>query len=73
MVTSNKSKPVSKFHDLVYKVCKEIPKGKVATYQELAQKIGSPKAVRAVGNALRNNPFAPVVIRHINFHFKLYV
>lgn len=38
--------------------------GKVCTYKELAKKIGSPKAVRAVGSALKNNPFAPKVPCH---------
>ncbi len=36
----------------------------MCTYKELAKKIGSPKAVRAVGSALRNNPFAPKVPCH---------
>ncbi len=35
--------------------------GKVATYGTIAAMIGSPKAVRAVGSALRRNPFAPMV------------
>lgn len=38
--------------------------GKVCTYKELAKKVGSPNAVRAVGSALRNNPFAPKVPCH---------
>ena len=32
-----------------------IPKGKTITYQELARKIGKPKAVRAVANAVGAN------------------
>jgi hypothetical protein len=35
--------------------------GKVTTYGELARAIGNPKAIRAVGSALRKNPFAPIV------------
>jgi len=34
--------------------CK-IPKGKVTTYSEVAKALGSPKASRAVGNALNRN------------------
>ena len=38
-----------------------IPRGWVSTYQRLSNRIGNPKAVRAVGNALKNNPF-PIII-----------
>jgi methylated-DNA-[protein]-cysteine S-methyltransferase len=41
-----------------------IPFGETATYSDIAQKIASPKAVRAVGMANRNNPFAIVVPCH---------
>ena len=33
-----------------------IPKGKVSTYKRVAEKIGRPKAYRAVANALHKNP-----------------
>lgn len=36
----------------VHSLVKKIPKGKVSTYAELAKAVGSPKAARAVGNAL---------------------
>ena len=42
----------------------EIPKGKVSTYKRMAEKIGKPRAYRAVGNALHKNPLAPVVPCH---------
>jgi methylated-DNA-[protein]-cysteine S-methyltransferase len=42
----------------------KIPKGKVSTYKRIAQKIGRPRAYRAVGNALHKNPLAPVVPCH---------
>jgi methylated-DNA-[protein]-cysteine S-methyltransferase len=47
----------------VYRLCKQIPKGKVSTYKELgsALKIAS---YRAVGGALKCNPYAPVVPCH---------
>lgn len=38
-----------------------IPFGQTRTYKWVAEKVGSPGAVRAVGQALRNNPY-PVVI-----------
>ena len=45
--------------------------GKVATYKILAEVIGHPKAYRAVGSALRKNPFAPEVhdrlVAYVNF------
>lgn len=49
------------FASLVYSCCKRIPKGKVVTYSTIASAIGNPKAVRAVGSALRKNPHAPIV------------
>ena len=42
----------------------KIPKGKVSTYKKIAEKIGRPRACRAVGNALHKNPLAPVVPCH---------
>ena len=41
-----------------------IPPGETRTYQGIARAIGNPKASRAVGQALKNNPFAPVVPCH---------
>ena len=40
---------------------RKIPYGTVKTYTGLAEMVGRPKAVRAVGNALRKNP-VPIVI-----------
>lgn len=44
------------FSEDVYSACRLIPRGSVATYSEIAHAIGRPKAVRAVGNALKRNP-----------------
>ncbi len=44
------------FYDVVYEVVKKIPKGKVATYGQIAMLCGSPRASRAVGYALHFNP-----------------
>ena len=43
------------FCEQVYKIVKKIPKGKVLTYKEVAERIGKPKAYRAVGNILNGN------------------
>jgi len=51
-----KSKNLSDFSSKVLAAVKKIPKGKVTTYKFLAQGIGCPAAVRAVGSALNKNP-----------------
>ncbi|MCK5579976.1 MAG: MGMT family protein, partial [Candidatus Omnitrophica bacterium] len=38
-----------------------IPLGRTRTYKWVAEKIGRPKAMRAVGQALRKNPY-PLII-----------
>jgi methylated-DNA-[protein]-cysteine S-methyltransferase len=35
----------------------QIPRGETRSYSEIARAIGRPKATRAVGSALRHNPF----------------
>ncbi len=52
-----------KFNQKVYKICQQIPRGKVSTYKEIAKKLNS-KAYRAVGNAMNKNPYAPKVPCH---------
>lgn len=44
------------FYDRVYDVVKRIPQGKVATYKIVAKLAGNPRAFRAVGTAMKNNP-----------------
>ncbi len=44
-----------KFKDRVLLVVAKIPKGKVLTYKEVAQKAGNTKSSRAVGNILNKN------------------
>jgi len=56
-------KKVTPFQQRVYDACSRIPKGKVTTYAELAREIGC-GSPRAVGQALRHNPFAPDVPCH---------
>ncbi len=52
---------LTEFSAKVLKQAYKIPRGKVATYSGLAAKVGNPRAARAVGTALANNPF-PIVI-----------
>lgn len=52
------------FHDAVYRATRSVPWGGTATYGELARKIGSPDAARAVGNALARNPIAVIIPCH---------
>lgn len=40
----------------IYEAVKQIPRGKVATYGQVATLAGNPKMARAVGNALHKNP-----------------
>ena len=44
------------FYAKVYEVVKKIPPGRVMTYGQIACACGSPRASRAVGYALHNNP-----------------
>lgn len=47
------------FRDKVYRLIRTIPKGKVATYGQVAALVGSPGAARAVGLCMKTNPDAP--------------
>lgn len=49
------------FEASVLKATLEIPFGETRTYSWIAKRIGKPGAVRAVGSALRKNPW-PVTI-----------
>ena len=52
---------MTQFQLKVYKAVSTIPLGEVRSYKWVAKKIGRPKAFRAVGSALRKNPY-PVII-----------
>ena len=43
------------FAEKVYYLVSQIPRGQTVTYQQVAQKIGHPRAYRAVGNVLNKN------------------
>eukprot|EP00669_Euglena_mutabilis_P008760 TRINITY_DN375_c1_g1_i1.p1 TRINITY_DN375_c1_g1~~TRINITY_DN375_c1_g1_i1.p1 ORF type:complete len:153 (+),score=5.18 TRINITY_DN375_c1_g1_i1:29-460(+) len=55
-------KLASPFSNSVYELVSCVPPGKVVTYKSIADGLGS--SARAVGQALRNNPFAPIVPCH---------
>ena len=48
----------------VLKQCAKIPTGEVVTYGDLARLAGSPGAARAVGQAMRKNPFPLIIPCH---------
>ncbi|WP_026633024.1 methylated-DNA--[protein]-cysteine S-methyltransferase [Dyadobacter alkalitolerans] len=48
----------------VWEALLSIPKGAVTTYQQIAQSIGHPAAVRAVGSAVGDNPIAYLIPCH---------
>lgn len=52
-----------KFAERVYEKLRNVPKGRVTTYKELAAALGT-QAYRAVGTAMRCNPYAPDVPCH---------
>lgn len=51
------------FTQRVYQLCAKVPRGKVTTYREIARALRT-KSYRAVGQALRCNPYAPKVPCH---------
>ncbi len=52
------------FQIKVWEALLSIPTGAVTTYEHLAQQIGNPKAVRAVGSAVGHNPIAYLIPCH---------
>ena len=51
------------FYEKCYSILKKVPKGKITTYKEIANALGT-KAYRTVGNAMNKNPYAPNVACH---------
>lgn len=52
------------FQQAVWRVLLQIPSGSTSTYTEVAQRAGTPRAVRAVGAAIGRNPLSIVVPCH---------
>ena len=55
---------IDAFRRSVYAAARRIEPGTVATYGEIARRIGSPDAARGVGAALGSNPFPIIVPCH---------
>lgn len=54
----------TEFQKQVWNALLEIPYGETRSYQEIAVRIGKPKALRAVGGACNRNPIGIVVPCH---------
>jgi methylated-DNA-[protein]-cysteine S-methyltransferase len=54
---------VTEFAERVYSIVRTVPKGKVTTYKDIAHALGT-GAYRGVGQALKENPYAPEVPCH---------
>ena len=52
------------FQERVWQALRQIPAGQTVSYTDIAQRIGSPKAVRAVAQACAANPLAVAVPCH---------
>ena len=52
------------FQQRVWRALREIPAGSTASYAEIARRIGSPDATRAVAGACATNPLAVVIPCH---------
>jgi methylated-DNA-[protein]-cysteine S-methyltransferase len=59
-----KMKTYPAFYQKVWHACALIPEGETRSYGWIAKQIGSPRAARAVGQALAANPFAPMIPCH---------
>jgi methylated-DNA-[protein]-cysteine S-methyltransferase len=55
---------ITPFARRVYRVTLSIPLGQVRTYKWVAAKAGNPKAVRAVGQILKRNPYLLLIPCH---------
>ena len=55
---------MTEFTRRIYEVVKQIPKGCVASYGQVAQLAGNPRGARGVGFALHRNPESGVIPCH---------
>lgn len=58
------SPTLTSFQKKVYRVTASIPRGRTLSYGEVADRAGHPRAARAVGNAMRRNPFPLIIPCH---------
>lgn len=61
---SKNIKQITSFQRQVYRAALKIPLGETRSYQWVACAIGHPQAVRAVGQALKRNPFPLLIPCH---------
>lgn len=65
-----KLRKLSTYQQAILRLLAEVPKGKVTTYGDLAKELSkrdykwSPKASRAVGTTMKNNPCGPQIPCH---------
>ena len=52
------------FQLTVWSYLRQIPKGTVKTYSQVANAIGKPSAIRAVASAIGKNPYPPKIPCH---------
>lgn len=55
--TKDSAQGAESFAERVYAAVRQIPKGNVATYGQIAAMIGAPRSARYVGFALHRNPY----------------
>ena len=60
--TMSKAQKVTEYQERVYALLQQIPEGRITTYAAMSKALNS--SPRAVGGALRNNPFAPEIPCH---------
>ena len=55
---------VTDFNAAIYRALRAVPRGETVTYGDLAKRVGSPGAARAVGMAMGRNPWPVIVPCH---------
>ena len=55
---------MNQLYEKIYEIVVSIPEGSVATYGQVAGKLGNRKLARVVGNALHVNPYPGIVPCH---------
>ena len=63
-MTHQMAENLTKFQWKVLEVTAKIPIGETRSYKWVAQKVGSPKAFQAVGQALKKNPYLITIPCH---------
>lgn len=58
----SKATKVTEYQERVYALLQQIPEGRITTYAAMSKALNS--SPRAIGGALRNNPFAPEIPCH---------